>query len=126
MYPRSNYEMTEADLAALLDACKPVPLMMIGGIVPRSQQECANAAWSSLGRKMGFDHMTVQPVSGKGERFFTAVPTETEKQRAAREAREATEARKANIERLTKEISDRQKRLLNLQREEDAGSVRAS
>jgi predicted TIM-barrel fold metal-dependent hydrolase len=69
---RKEFEMTEEDLNALLKACKPVPYMVIGGYVPRSPQENANDAWERLGKKMGFDHMTVRPISGKGDRFFTA------------------------------------------------------
>jgi predicted TIM-barrel fold metal-dependent hydrolase len=69
---RKEFEMTEEDLNALLEACKPVPYMVIGGYVPRSPQENANDAWERLGKKMGFDHMTVRPISGKGDRFFTA------------------------------------------------------
>ncbi len=69
-----EYEMTEDDLADLLKACEPVPYMVFGGREPMSQQDRANHAWESLGVKMGFDSTTVQPVSGKGERFFRAEP----------------------------------------------------
>lgn len=58
MYPRTNYEMTEADLAEILDACQPVPYMVIGNSFPSSPQENANRAWGRLGDKMGFDAMT--------------------------------------------------------------------
>ncbi len=87
MYPRTNYEMTEADLETLLAAMKPAPCIMIGGYAPPSQQESANAAWKALGEKMGFDHMTVQPIAGKGSRFFSAVPSETEEARGRGKAR---------------------------------------
>ena len=70
---RKDYEMTQADLDKIMDACKPVPYMVFGGIPPRSPQENANDAWAELGRRMGFDHMTVQPT-GRGDRFFSAVP----------------------------------------------------
>ena len=93
MYPRTNYEMTQADLDTLLSAMQPVPCMMIGSIPPRSQQENANAAWAALGAKMGFDSTTVQPIPGKGSRFFSAVPSETDLQRAERLTREAEEKR---------------------------------
>lgn len=76
MTERREYEMTEEDLKKLLDACKPVPYMVIGGRPPRTPQENANAAWAELGQRMGFDHMTVSPVEGRGYRFFTAVPIE--------------------------------------------------
>lgn len=70
---RRDYEMTETQLAKLLEACKPVPYFAIGGSYgsPRSPQENANAAWEALGMEMGFQHMTVKP-SSKGDRFFTA------------------------------------------------------
>ncbi len=78
MLPHTEYEMTEADMEALLDAGKSTPVMMIGGTTGSSPQENANRAWAALGDKMGFDSMTVRPTSGKGHRFFTAVPNETQ------------------------------------------------
>jgi len=101
MMPRTEYEMTEADLAEIMDAIKPQPYMVMGGHAPRSQQERANDAWKALGRKMGFDSTTVRPVAGKGERFFSAVPNETaeaKNERLAREAAEKAEARAAELE----------------------------
>lgn len=68
---RRDYEMTEADLAKLLEAMKPVPYMVIGGMRPVSQQENANAAWAELGKRMGFEPMSVRP-NGRGDRFFNA------------------------------------------------------
>jgi hypothetical protein len=68
---RKEYEMTQAQLDAILNACKPVPYMVFGGMEPRSPQENANDAWAALGKEMGFDHMTVRP-NGKGDRFFSA------------------------------------------------------
>jgi hypothetical protein len=68
---RKEYEMTQAQLDAILNACKPVPYMVFGGMEPRSPQENANDAWAALGKELGFDHMTVRP-NGKGDRFFTA------------------------------------------------------
>lgn len=113
MYPRTNYEMTQADLDAILDACKPTPVMFLSGGTPMggSPQENANAAWSKLGKKMGFDHMTVQPIAGKGNRFFSAVPSENETQRTERIAREAEANRQAEIQRLTDEIAERKTKL---------------
>ena len=54
-----------------------ITVMFLSGGQPMgpSTQENANAAWGRLGAKMGFDAMTVQPVRGKGQRFFTAVPS---------------------------------------------------
>ena len=69
---RREYEMTEEQMNRLLEASKPVIYMIIGGMPPSSPQENANAAWNDLGRELGFDYMTVQPVPGKSNRFFTA------------------------------------------------------
>ncbi len=114
MYPRTNYEMTEEDLARILDACKPTPVMMIGGTTSRSPQQNANAAWAELGKRMGFDSDTVKPISGKGNRFFSAVPSETEDQRAERIAKEEEAKRAEEIRRLTSEIEERQERIKEL------------
>jgi hypothetical protein len=71
---RKEFEMTQEDLNQILAACKPVRYMVFGGYEPKSPQENANDAWRSLGKKMGFDYMTVQPITDKGQRFFTAEP----------------------------------------------------
>lgn len=71
---RREFEMTEQDLAELMEACAARPAIMLH--IPQiSQQERANAAWERLGEKMGFDAMTVQPSHKSDERFFTAEPT---------------------------------------------------
>jgi hypothetical protein len=113
MYPRTNYEMTEDDLKAILDASRSVPAMFGSGGTPLfgTPQENANAAWRRLGEKMGFDYATVRPIGGKGQRFFSAVPNETETQRAERLTREASERRQAEIATLTAEIEEWQRRL---------------
>jgi hypothetical protein len=73
---RTEYEMTEDDLAKLMDASKPTPVMYLSGGRPMydSPRENANRAWKALGHRMGFNYLTVRPVSGKGQRFFTAEP----------------------------------------------------
>lgn len=73
---KREYEMTQEQLDKLLDACKPVPYFAVGGSYgsPASPQENANRAWQALGDEMGFQHMTVEPVRGKGVRFFMAEP----------------------------------------------------
>ena len=116
-YPRRNYEMTEADLEKILDACKPVPMIKLHIRTPSSPQENADRAWAELGSRMGFDSMTVEPMPGKGPRFFTAVPTETEDQRIEREAKEREERRVTRIAELKTEISDRQTELTVLEKE---------
>lgn len=75
MSERKNYEMSEADLLKIMEACKPVPYIIIGNTMPRSPQENANDAWAALGKRMGFDYETVNPT-GQGDRFFSAMPLE--------------------------------------------------
>lgn len=72
---RKQFEMTDADLEKLLEACKPVPYIIVGGSGPRSPQERANDAWAELGNRMGFNGMTVEPIPGLGDRFFSAEVT---------------------------------------------------
>ena len=76
-------------------------------------QENANRAWEKLGKKMGFDYMTVRPNQARGALYFTAVPTETPAQRDIRlhsekEARRllAVEAIKQNIAELQKQLDE--------------------
>ena len=69
---KTEFEMTEADMKKILDACKPVPAIMLQCGTPSSPQENANRAWESLGKRMGFKHMTVEPVRSKGQLFFKA------------------------------------------------------
>lgn len=66
-----EYEMTQEQFDKIMDACKPVPAIMLQCGMPSSRQENANRAWQILGSELGFDHMSVKP-SPKGERFFTA------------------------------------------------------
>lgn len=79
---RREFEMTEAQHTALLDACKPTPVMFLSGGEPMhgTPQSNANAAWQALGREMGFVWDTVQPVAGKGERVFSAEPVSIKRQ----------------------------------------------
>lgn len=74
MTDRREYEMSEADMAALLEACKPVQLIAIHAGPISSPQENANRAWQRLGHKLGFNYLTVRKVPGKGERVFSAEP----------------------------------------------------
>lgn len=69
---RRVFEMTEDDLKVLREASKPVPMIMLQVGTPSSPQENANNAWEELGKKMGFNHMTVTPCQGKGPLLFNA------------------------------------------------------
>lgn len=73
---RREFEMSQEQLDKLLDACKPVRMIALQCGAPSSRQENANRAWQALGAEMGFKHMSVQPVPGKGYHFFTAEPVD--------------------------------------------------
>ncbi len=68
---QKEFEMTQEQFDKIIEACRPVPAIMLQCGTPRSQQASANDAWESLGKEMGFDYMTARP-SSKGDRFFTA------------------------------------------------------
>jgi hypothetical protein len=70
-----EFKLTDNQLKKILDASKPTLCIMVGGIVPPTPQDNANAAWRSLGDELGFDYLTVRPVPGKDEHYFTATPT---------------------------------------------------
>lgn len=73
---RQVYEMTQADfdgIIARIKSAQDTPLIALQCGMPTSPQEAANAAWCELGKRMGFDGMTVAPT-GKGKFSFTAVP----------------------------------------------------
>ena len=74
---RKEYEMTEKDLQTILEACKPTPATILFG----SLQQNANNAWENLGIRMGFDYMSVEPIEGKNNKFFSAIPNEVENER---------------------------------------------
>src|SRR3990167_2105844 len=69
---RKEFEMTKEDFDDLLNACISAPIIILKCEEPPTPQDIANAAWKPLGEKMGFDHLTVQPVDGKPDTFFTA------------------------------------------------------
>lgn len=122
MNPRVEYEMTEEDLQKILDACKPTPVMYLSGgqQMGGSPQENANRAWAELGRRIGFDSMSVRPIQGKGQRFFTAVPSETDNQKGERLQREEAEKRQAQIVEHEAAIQKHQRALAELRQSETA------
>lgn len=73
-----EYHMSEEDLEKILEASKPVPMIALQCGMPRSPQQKANDAWAALGKRMGFDSMTVEPLPSKGDRYFMAEPIDPE------------------------------------------------
>ncbi|MFA5085698.1 MAG: hypothetical protein WC482_04975 [Candidatus Omnitrophota bacterium] len=75
---RKEFEMTQAQYDKLLEACRPVPYMVFGGMEPRSPQQNANDAWIALGEEMGFEGMSAQSIPGKPRCFTAEVKIGTE------------------------------------------------
>ena len=69
---RKEFQMTPDELKGIMEACRPVPMIMLQCGTPSSPQENANRAWQSLAAKYGFDWESVRPVSGKDNHYFTA------------------------------------------------------
>ena len=69
---RKNFTMTQAQYDKIIEACRPVPMIMLQCGNPPSQQERANAAWEALGREMGFDGRSVAPADSDNRLKFTA------------------------------------------------------
>lgn len=62
---RREFQLDKDRLAFIIKACEP-PLN------GETFTERVNGAWDVLGKHMGFDGRTCEPVSGKGMEFFTA------------------------------------------------------
>jgi hypothetical protein len=67
---KREFTMTDDDLERLLTANDSV----FDGIPPESPQARASRAWYELGRRMGFDGMTVEPLPGDDLKRFKAEP----------------------------------------------------
>jgi hypothetical protein len=78
---RQNYTMKQADYDGLIErisASRKTSGMFLSGGVPMSDpQQTANDAWCELGRRMGFDGMSVE--AGASKLQFSAIPATPEK-----------------------------------------------
>lgn len=70
------FEMTEAQRDRIMAASKPTPVMYLSGGQPMydTPQENANAAWRAVAAELGFVWDSVEPATGKSDRFFMAEP----------------------------------------------------
>lgn len=67
---KRQYQMTDEQLQVLIDASQPT-VAIEGWETP---QDYANRAWADLGRQLGFDSGTVEPIEGMGFHHFRAEP----------------------------------------------------
>ncbi len=71
-----RYTMTEEQHVKIMEACKPVPMIMLQCGDPPSAQDTANRAWKVLADELGFKWDTVRSVSGESDYTFDASPVE--------------------------------------------------
>ena len=68
------YRLTDTQLNTILDACKPVPYMVVGGMMPRSPQHNANDAWQSVAAELGCRWDTIRPADTGDQHDILAEP----------------------------------------------------
>lgn len=68
-----KYTLTEIEHAELVEACKPVPYMIIGGVAPVSPAEKAMFVWKRVANRVGCDVNTIAPA-GDDTREFLGEP----------------------------------------------------
>ena len=68
------YKMSLKQFREIMEASKPVPYLVIGGIGTPSMQENANYAWKKLADEMGFIWYTAKLASGIASNYFIAEP----------------------------------------------------
>lgn len=91
---KKQYRMTDEELQSVLDASKPVPYLVFGGMAPPSPQENVNRAWAAIARAHGVRQMSIGPASTGDQRDFIAEPLPEEMRDAHKEAvREKTAER---------------------------------
>jgi len=71
---RQEYEMTEDEFESIKKASRPVPAMKIGDYTPSTPQENANTVWKRIAKNHGVKWDSIQPLSNKGPRHFSAIP----------------------------------------------------
>ncbi len=70
----NEYKLTEDEFAQLMEASKPVPYMVIGGVEPQSPRDKSMRIWERVAARVGCDMNSIQP-NGADPRDFKANPT---------------------------------------------------
>lgn len=68
-----TFTITEEEMQMVLDASKPVPYMVLGGMEPSSPRENANRAWQAIGRTYGVEWDSIRPVD-EAARIMSGTP----------------------------------------------------
>ena len=69
-----TYRMTDDELNMLMNASKPVPYLVFGGIEPRSPRDNAMDVWRTVAARVGCDVDSIEPAETGDNHEFNARP----------------------------------------------------
>lgn len=69
-----TYRMTDPELNELMEASKPVPYMVFGGIEPRSPRDNAMDVWRKVAARVGCDVDSIDSAGTGDDHDFKARP----------------------------------------------------
>lgn len=70
----NKYRLTDEELNHLLEASKPVPYMVFGGVEPRSPQDNVMDVWKQVANRVGCDVGSIEGAGTGDQRDFVARP----------------------------------------------------
>lgn len=69
-----TYRLTDEELKQIMDASKPVPYMVIGGVPPSSPRDNAMAVWRRVAARVGCEVDSISPGDTGDNHDFKAEP----------------------------------------------------
>ena len=72
----NKYRMTDEEYNDLLEACKPVPYMVFGGVPPERPTDKAMRVWDRIAKRVGCIQSTIDSAGTGDDRDFVAMPIE--------------------------------------------------
>ena len=69
-----NYKLTDEELAELMEASKPVPYMVFGGIEPRSPRDNVMDVWRKVAARVNCEVDSIENAGTGDNHDFTAKP----------------------------------------------------
>ena len=68
------YRLTDEEFNRLMEASKPVPYMVIGGVEPESPYDKAKRVWLDVASRVHCDIDSIGPANTGNNRDFMAAP----------------------------------------------------
>jgi len=69
-----QYTMTDSEYTELMEACKPVPYLIVGGRKPSSPRENAMHVWAKIAARVGCDCNSIAPANTGNNHDFMGEP----------------------------------------------------